>query len=113
MHLTTFQLPGLDRLRIEAFARMGVSEPSRTVELVEPAALARILALLRSLPDEGEMMKSLAPCSGFLLTAWFQGRELGTLAIYGHRVKAPNTAFYVGGLPAEAELVRLVEGCRD
>lgn len=105
---------GADRLDIEQIDYEEEGEPKREKRITDPATIARIIELLASLPNGGELMAKMGPVRVHTIVAYRQDIPFAKVSFYGSMLKTENTAFLGLGSEdpisvREAELFSLIE----
>ena len=103
----------IERVELEDYRKAIDKKPRRRARTEDPAVIGQIMALLRSLPTDGDMFVSFAQDVPFTRMRMFGCGGVEEALWYGGKIKTPGTTFFArGGAVEETEraLRALVEG---
>jgi hypothetical protein len=106
-YASTFQLTTPERIIIEDFVKLSDSIPAKKVEIQDPMAIKKIVALLFQLPDKGEIMIKMGDVPLKRLNFVFTDR-IEVVEFYNGRIKTPATSFYAQPNPMEDMIFELI-----
>ncbi len=111
VYLKSFQLSDCDKINISAFNKMsdqqtGIPAPTQ-LDITDPQIIKNILALLASLPDEGDIMIKMGDASLLVVTLYTK-TQIQHFHFYAERIKTPATSFYSESPKAEKQLYQLL-----
>ena len=110
-YITTFQVGQPQSITIESFLKMSDQNDSTVVpkgaEVTDGPTIVRILELLKSLPDKGEIMKKMGDAP-LLEVKLIYADKILYFDYYSGSVKTSDTSFYASAPDQEKQLFDLL-----
>ena len=103
-YLETFKVKECDLIILEYHEKMSDRKVGRTEEIHDPAEIEEVLALLKQVPETGDMMIKMGDVSLIKAFLYHQGKDIGFLVYYQSMLKLTDTSFCSEQTEAEAEL---------
>ncbi len=96
-------------LQVEYFKSLYATSPGKMVTITDTDTIKKVTALLRALPDTGEIMVKFGPDASFnKLILVDSEAKADTVILIDNRIKTPATSFYHPAREEENALVKLV-----
>jgi hypothetical protein len=115
-YITSFQFNKPDRIEIELFSKLSDQSSgvpaTKKLEITDENAIAEIVNAAAPLPDKGDIMIKMGDVSVINVTLVYPENKL-YFAVYGDRIKTPDTSFYSVSPDNEKMLVKILIGLLD
>lgn len=110
----TFKLTAANRVLVESYAKMSDPwdnvAPLKVSEITDAETIGKIVGLIGTLPDKGQIMKKMSNETPLLRTTFFYPQDTVYFEYYGETIKTPATSFYAQHPEQEKQLFELLSG---